>query len=287
MRAWNAIDQEAGLSVDEWTPLPYPEPFHWHTELEIGCCLSGKGLFHFGDKTYEARPGDVFVVNNLERHIAQSDEHDPSRYAFVFFDPAVLLKENRELLLPFLYHPPRFTNRIPASDATSARIGRLVAALLEEQRERSPGYQTMMRSLLLEICVLLFRHYGDGLPTADLTGAYARYERIQPALAYMKRHFREDLQVANIASIMRLSHSRAAHVFAETVGEGFKEHLLHLRINEAKRLLVQTRLSVIEVCLQSGFQSVTPFYRAFRRIVGLAPQAYREMAGVLGIAHPQ
>ncbi|MCC3373698.1 AraC family transcriptional regulator [Cohnella sp. REN36] len=287
MRTWNDIDPEPGLTVEEWTPQPYPEPFHWHAELEIGCCLSGKGLFHFGDKTFEVGPGDIFVVNNLERHIAQSDEHDPSRYAFVFFDPAMLLKENRDLLLPFLYHPPRFTNRIPASDTAASRIGKLVIALLEEQNERKPGYLTMMRSLLVEICVLLFRHYGDALPTADLTGAYARYERIQPALAYMKRHFREDLQVADIASIMRLSPSRAAHVFAESVGEGFKEHLLQLRINEAKRLLAQTRLSVIEVCLQSGFQSVTPFYRAFRRIVGHTPQAYREMTGILGIAHSE
>jgi len=285
MKVTNEIDKRIGLSVGRWSPRTYVETFHWHTELEIGYCYAGKGRFYFGDKAFDAEPGDVFVVNNLERHIAQSDERDPSRYYFVYFDSGLLLKEEKELLHPFLYHPAAFTNRIPGSHEAAAEIGQLVEKLWREQEAKETGYPSAMKGVLLQICALLCRYYGDGIRKRDGRRAYLLYEKMQPVLSLMKARFREDLQLEDIAALMRLSPSRAAHVFAETVGEGFKAHLLQLRVNEAKRLLAETELAVIEVCLRSGFQSTTPFYRAFRQIVGLTPQEYRDMTASISSAH--
>jgi len=284
MRLEYEIDRQIGIAVHEWTPKPYLETFHWHSAMEIGCCLSGKGTFHFGDKVYEAGPGDIFIVNNLERHIAKSDEHDPSRYLFVFFDPVLLLREDKELMLPFVYNPSEFDNRIPGDEPAAAEAAVLIRKLLREQNEGKAGYRAIMHGLLMQLCGLLYRHCGQRITKADIHSAYLMYEKMQPVLRYMKEHFREDLQLKDIAQRMRLSPSRARHVFSQSIGEGFKEYLLQLRINEAKRLLAGTQMSVIDICLQSGFQSTTPFYRAFRQIVGLTPQAYREQTAVMTLS---
>ena len=89
-------------------PATYRQPPRVHASLEIGLCLTGKGYFFFGNKQYAANPGDLFLVNNEERHIAQSAPDAPSRYLFINFDPALLLEEEPALLLPFSYRSTHF-----------------------------------------------------------------------------------------------------------------------------------------------------------------------------------
>lgn len=112
MKLHIAYDHPIAINAFEWTPATYQQPPHVHASLEIGLCLTGKGRFFFGNKQYTANPGDLFLVNNEERHIAQSDPDDPSRYLFINFGPALLLAEEPGLLLPFSYRSNHFCNHI-------------------------------------------------------------------------------------------------------------------------------------------------------------------------------
>lgn len=269
------LEKELFVRCERWTPATFVEPFHWHKSFEIGYCLSGSGRFYFGDKVYPVGKGDVFIVNNMERHIAQSDPSDPSRYVFVYF-ASFLLEREPELMLPFIYRPHRFDNRLPGHLPVAGKIGELMLQLELENESRQPAYISMMHSLLLQICALLLRHYRNGLSGEPFGQAYSQYLQLEPALDYMREHFRQSIGLPDIARVLRLSESRARHLFKEALGEGFKSYLQQLRVNEAKRLLAHTELSVTEICLSCGFQSHNPFYRAFREIVGMTPQAYRE-----------
>ncbi|MFC4809617.1 helix-turn-helix transcriptional regulator [Paenibacillus sp. GCM10023250] len=277
------FEKDLPVLIQEWTPSTMVETFHWHTPLEIGYCQSGKGWFYFGDKTFRVMPGDIYVVNNMERHIAQSDADDPSRYLFLYFDPEFIEQGEKELLLPFVYNPGQFRNQISSGTPTAKAIGALVMSMEEECRERRTGYKSMIRGGLLQICALLLRHYGLDTPRDEINRIFNQYHMLQPALSLMKERFREPIALEDVARVLLLSPSRTRHLFKEILGEGFKAYLTQLRINEAKRLLITTALPVTEICLQCGFQSFTPFYRAFRQIVGQSPQDYRERASVLAV----
>lgn len=271
------------ISVEEWTPSTMVETFHWHSNLEVGYCISGHGWFYFGDKIFEVRAGDIFVVNNMERHIAQADAKDPSKYVFVYFDPLIIEQENIELLLPFVYQPKQFQNQIPSHLPVAQKIGSLIQTLQEEYKERDKIYRSMMHSVLLQICGLLLRHYGRSASREEITRVLNLYHKLEPVLTYMKEHFQEAIELEDIASRLNLSPSRTRHLFKETIGEGFKEYLIHLRVNEAKRLLSSTDLPTMEICMQCGFQSHSPFYRAFKKIVEMNPQDYRDQASVAAL----
>src|SRR5690554_3591786 len=102
------IFEQEPFYIFQWSPEVYVDTFHWHNALEIGYCLKGKGTFFFGEKVYEVSPGDVFVVNNLERHIAQSDSQQPCTFLFLYLEPGWIELENPELLIPFVYPPASF-----------------------------------------------------------------------------------------------------------------------------------------------------------------------------------
>ncbi|ANE45174.1 AraC family transcriptional regulator [Paenibacillus swuensis] len=283
MEIFYEFEKDMPFLIEDWTPISMVETFHWHTPLEIGYCVSGQGWFYFGDKKYRVQPGDVFVVNNMERHIAQSDPEDPSRYLFIFFDPSIMDQMDKELLLPFIYNPAQFSNQIPAGTRIADELGALFLQFQQEYNERSVGCKSMMRGILLQICSLLLRHYGNNTPRKEMNRVFNSYNKLQPALSLMKEQFREPLELEHIADLLRLSPSRARHLFKETIGEGFKEYLTHLRINEAKRLLITSDLPVLDICLQCGFQSQTPFYRSFRHIVGVSPQQYRDQVTEMSV----
>ena len=48
-------------------------PLHWHDTYEIGYIRTGRGIIVVRDKEYVYAPGQVYVVNNLEPHMAYTD----------------------------------------------------------------------------------------------------------------------------------------------------------------------------------------------------------------------
>ncbi|HZG58750.1 AraC family transcriptional regulator [Paenibacillus sp.] len=257
-------------------------PLHWHTALEIGCCVSGTGTFYFGNRTYEATPGDIFIVNPMDPHIAQSDKGEALTFIFLFFNPNVFAPGEEELLLPFMYRPGKTNNKIAADEPAAVSIRSLIEAAYAESTARRHAFRHFVRGYLLHICGTLLRHYESAGAERD-PHALRMYRKIQPALEYIHANFLEPVSLNDVAALLDVSASRARHLFKEAVGEGYKEYLLRLRVAEAKRLLATTNEPVLDVCLRSGFQSISPFYRAFRLIVGMSPQHFRSSASASAI----
>lgn len=71
------------------------------------------------------------------------------------------------------------------------------------------------------------------------------------------------------------SRRRLTELFRQTYGTTPGACLTALRLSEACRLLRQTDLSVAHVAGEAGFESLSAFYRAFRRELGCSPGTYR------------
>ncbi|WP_309121485.1 AraC family transcriptional regulator [Paenibacillus sp.] len=276
---------EVPVNAFLWTPKARLEPLHVHTSLEIGLCVSGGGWFYFGEKRYRAEPGDIFVVNNQELHIAQSDEAEPSTYIFLNFDPNYLLAEDVKLLLPFAYSPDRFRNRIPGDDPLAGRLAPLIRTVWEELRDRREGYGSMVKSALLQLSVLLLRRESEPVAQAQWRQLVRDFAKIRPVLSFLEERFRDPLDLRSVAERLELgvSASRLSHAFKDATGKTFKDYLQQLRLNEAKRLLMTTEQDVLDVCFASGFQSAATFYRAFQAEAGMPPSVYRERHRVSAI----
>ena len=65
-------------------------------------------------------------------------------------------------------------------------------------------------------------------------------------------------------------------LFKKTTGLTFTNYLARLRIEAVKQRLMQTHVRVSEAAYEAGFQSLSQFNRAFRRVAGESPSAFRE-----------
>jgi len=266
------------------SPKTQIEPFHWHSALEIGYCVAGKGSFHFHGKVYDVAQGDVVVINGMQQHIARSDGDDPSEYVFVYFRPQLLENEDRELLLPFFSNPASFNNLILSGHRSAKIVGDLISGIHAELESSDSAYKTIVRAMLMLACSELYRYYSSESDSSAQNETSRRnsirtHARIRPALEYIKEHFSEPLSLNEVAREIGLSPSRAYHVFKEATGENFKEYLIQVRLNEAKKRLIHSSDDITSIYLDAGFQSSASFYRAFQKMVGVKPSEYRAEHG--------
>ncbi len=92
-----------------------------------------------------------------------------------------------------------------------------------------------------------------------------------------KFYHNEDLNLNTLAESVNLSPHQLSELINTHLGKGFSLYLREIRINEAKRLLIEEpKASVLSIGLEVGFTSQSNFYAAFKQIEGMAPGQFRK-----------
>jgi AraC-like DNA-binding protein len=91
----------------------------------------------------------------------------------------------------------------------------------------------------------------------------------------MDREYARPLDVASLARIAHVSPAHFSRTFRSTFGETPHRYLQRRRVERAMFLLVQTDLSVTDICFDVGFNSLGTFSRTFSHVVGETPSRFR------------
>ncbi len=100
---------------------------------------------------------------------------------------------------------------------------------------------------------------------------------LSPAVKYMNEHL-SDSKISNdmLAQKANISEIYLRTLFKEHYGTSPHQYLISLRIERAKRLLIESPESVQSIALSCGFSGIYHFTRAFRQSTGITPTEYRK-----------
>ena len=90
---------------------------------------------------------------------------------------------------------------------------------------------------------------------------------------FIDRHFREKIDLDQIADEAAFSRFHFIRLFKQAYGDTPHRYMMQLRMQEAERLLSNADLKVQEVCLEVGFESVGTFTTQFTKVFGKTPKA--------------
>jgi AraC family transcriptional regulator len=107
-----------------------------------------------------------------------------------------------------------------------------------------------------------------------LRGRLAGWQR-KAVCDYIEENLHQDISLAELAAIARLSPYHFCRAFKETVGEPPHRYQMRRRIEQAKTLLVKPSLSVSDVATTVGYGSPSRFSALFRQVTGHSPRDYR------------
>lgn len=285
-----ALDPDFPLAVLDYRTQGDGDRMHWHEYFEIALCLEGSGRFMFGRRAQPVQPGDIFLVDNSQPHVALPDVGASLRLLLVLFRPELIAAPgcrafDSGYLAPFRSADGQSLERIPQGSPLAADLEPILHRLATIAQRHDAGDRHLLDANLRLVLGILVRHCQTGAADPGRTDS-ARREQIRPVFSYVEEHCRERVTLEEVAEVVHLSPSRVRHVFRDVSGVGFKEYATRVRLAEAKRLLLATDLSVAEVAHSVGYTNVHQFYTVFHRYCELLPAEYRRYYTPTGVAQP-
>lgn len=98
---------------------------------------------------------------------------------------------------------------------------------------------------------------------------------VQEALKIIQEQFREKIRLKSLALELSISESYLSRCLKQETGKTLSEHVLKLRIDEAKQLLIKTDASVYDIATSVGFNYQNHFASVFKKHTGIQPLEYR------------
>ncbi len=147
-----------------------------------------------------------------------------------------------------------------------------IKRFMAECENRLPGSQRVLEGLAVVITHQFIRSLLKIHASPDFVTE--RFE-IGRVLEYLHQNYGEKLSVNKLAGIANMSESNFTRIFKKETGLAPMEYLIGVRLDKAKMLLRAGTMSITEIALQCGFNSLSHFSSCFTKHVGLAPSDYQ------------
>lgn len=90
-------------------------------------------------------------------------------------------------------------------------------------------------------------------------------------LDYINEHYQEKISLEEVAASAGISSSEAGRCFQKYYGKAPIEYMIEYRLDQARRLLESSELSVKEIGFECGFYDPSYFTRIYRKHFGITP----------------
>lgn len=247
------------------------------SEIELVRIVSGKGICLSEKSEADAMPGDLFVFPGHAAHSFRAFGED-FRFLQIRFDPRFIWDGAEGSYdfrsVSFLLRPTAgVAVRLPRSNPANATVGELMERIFAAVTEEEPYFDLEARALTMHLLTVLLRNYDypDRL-RPDRSHTVSDAER---GMRYLNANFRESISVDEAAAAAGMSKSYFMKVFRDLNGVTPWEYVLLKRVAYSTQLLKNSQASVLDVAMQSGFNTKSSFNRAFRRVMKTSPAEYR------------
>lgn len=295
-------------------PAWVEEPkLHFHNCMEIGLMREGNHSLSFENHTYPLQPGDFFVLSPYSMHYVNHTDGTKSHCCdYLYFNPEILLQAFYPVAVPEEMHWYQ-NSQVPFlfSGEKNPEIYSLLLLILETHRQRNTSphlQQNILQGLVLALMGNLTRALSSPAPgnsqhtlSSPASGSsnrtlsspapgnkYRSLSSLLPALHVLHTEYAKALTPAFLAKCCGLSLSAFRTSFTEQLGESPVLYLRDVRLKKACELLYSTELSVLEISMETGFSSLSYFYRCFQNCYHTSPGNWREANRAIqkkGIVH--
>ena len=219
--------------------------------------------------------GDCIIVPANTTHQAAWD-HEGSALT-IAIEPTVFAQTIYEVvdpdkieLLPQFATPDPFIYQIGIA---------LKSALIKNSHSSRLYTETLINTLILH----LLEHYSvPGNSFKSVKGKLPQY-KLQKIIDYINAYLDQlrclatrdrDLSLKELANSVQMSPHYFSRLFKETTGITPHQYVIRCRIDRAKNLLQQGKLSIAEIAKEVGFVDQSHLHRHFKRLVGVTPKKY-------------
>ncbi|MDP3641937.1 MAG: AraC family transcriptional regulator [Bacteroidota bacterium] len=253
--------------------------WHYHNNFEISFITEGSGKRIVADSIEEFQPGDlVFIGRNLPHvWITDKETMTPGKRTLEM----VFLQFSSDILVPQLLALPEFRH-VAKALALSERGIQIVGQTLNQVSEimlQLPylkGFERMLNFFRMMDTI--------GKSETNIQLASKEYinmqfttgnKRLAAIHEYLMKNYREEVDLKRLATLVSMAEGSLCRFFKMNMGMTIFEYLNQIKTEFACKLLMDNDLSIMDVCLDSGFNNLSHFNKQFKKSTGVPPSEYR------------
>lgn len=107
-------------------------------------------------------------------------------------------------------------------------------------------------------------------------GAHSDSRRVQKVQEYINENYREEIRLNFLADMVGMTPVSFSRFFKLRTGKSLSDYIIDIRLGFAARLLVDSTMSIAEICYECGFNNLSNFNRIFRKKKECSPKEFRE-----------
>ena len=264
------------------TPHRHMMPAHIHPSIEILFITAGEYRFYANNEEYRVKEGDILIFRSNMIHSGVTVDSLENGYYVLKVHPHFLFDTvadhmSASKVLPFLLDGNDLPCHYKKEDIVGTEKEYIVRRLIEEHTGFRYAKDTAMKiyvsALLLSILRDMVAEGGTRREEDNLSDHYVYH-----AIMYINRHFAEDISESECATAVGISRGYFSVLFRNATHKSFKEYLNGVRIAEAERRLLTSRMTISEIAADCGYNSVSYFISLYKKAKGETPFAVQKKA---------
>lgn len=254
-------------------------PIHRHKEYELNFIENGAGVVRVvGDSIETISNYDLVLVGceNLEHAWLQGECQSDSireitiQFSSEIFSDSLLFRNQFDSIRKMLERSKRGIS-FPLNSIM--KIYSLIDTVSANE-----GFDQFM--IIMRILHELSRCSGSQILCNT---SFAKVEhnidsrRVAKIEAYISSNYREQIKLQTLADLVGMTPPAFSRFFKLRTGSNLSEYITNIKLGAASRMLVDSTMSVSEICYECGFNNISNFNRIFKKQKKLTPKEFREV----------
>ena len=254
---------------------------HAHADAEIAALVSGSGVYCCGGEEHPFSAGDVlFHRANAPHYMKYVDPGEAPSLIVVRFEPRLIWSPSSDWsspeLLSLFSDSSSGSRHIPADSPLAGSIVKLLFEIFDECRRQDHAYEIVVKSKIMTVLAYLVRALYGELEIAEAPVISKRYLiQMEHSTNYILSHLDSPLTLEALAKEACMSRSYYSTMFKALNGISVWDYITKQRIDLAQYQLEHSTFSITQISENCGFNSISNFNRAFRKLTGKTPREYR------------
>ncbi|WP_372644879.1 AraC family transcriptional regulator [Ancylomarina sp.] len=252
-------------------------PWHYHPEYELIYIEKSQGTLIVGDCIDKFNDGDMIFLGSNIPHVMKNEDSYYKKNPYLSVT-AKVIHFKKEILGDNLLDLPEFhklkfflknsTRGFRIYGKTKLKLIELFNKLLD-----SKGPERII--LLLQILNILSSSEDlDVLASEAFVESFKNSsdQKLYQIYEYVSKNFQQKIDLEAASKVANLSKTAFCRFIKSKTNKTFTEFLNEMRINYAKKLLVEGKLSVAQIAYECGFNSPSYFNKQFKSYTGQTPK---------------
>lgn len=251
-------------------------PPHKHYYHQIILITEGCVEFNISSKHYPAAPNSFLLISNFETHSMTVLQYPYRRYVLAVNNEfASAFLKHPILLSVFLRRPDNFCNLIELDQSTARGVSEICLKMSEELKDRKALWEENIAAMIMQLLITVYRYSNGLFWPAGTSNASSLVFNIQN---YISLNYHKEISLELLSKEFYISKFYLSHIFKSITGFNYKDYLIRYRLGIARDFLVNTNMSVAEICSACGYDNINHFTRIFKIYEGVSPTTYRKNA---------